>query len=291
MVEKKENINAPEQVEAEIDSESDDGLNPYLVKCRFYRNEVPEEGDLVMVVIKKMEQAGAYVHLPEYNDLEAFLMFSDVSKQRIKSVRKFIQEGSKEIMEVKRVDVKSKSVDVTRKTVKPHEAKEHKGKYILSKKVHNIMKSTAVALKIPVIDLYEEWGWDLYDNFEHAYDAFRIILAEPEVVFSKIDIPEDHQEALKQLIIKYIGIKPKKIRADFSATCTSFEGVELIKEAMGKAKHAVCCKDWNIVFSYEAAPIYKVEVMTHKRQDGIKKLEEAMEIISTHLRENKQKFF
>lgn len=80
MVEKKENINAPEQLEAEIDSESDDGLNPYLVKCRFYRNEVPEEGDLVMVVIKKMEQAGAYVHLPEYNDLEAFLMFSDVSK-------------------------------------------------------------------------------------------------------------------------------------------------------------------------------------------------------------------
>ena len=151
-----------------------------------------------MVVIQKMEQAGAYVHMPEYDDLEAFLLYSEVSKQRIKSVRKFIHEGAKEIMEVRRVDAKSRSVDVTRKTVKPHEAREHKEKYIKSKKVHVIMRATAVALKTPVIELYEQWGWDLYEKFEHhAHDTLRIILAEPELVFVKLDIPKDHQEALQ----------------------------------------------------------------------------------------------
>lgn len=59
---------------------------------------------------------------------------------------------------------------------------------------------------------------------------------------------------------------------------------------MAMAKHQVCCKDWNIVFSYEAAPIYKMEVTTHNKKEGVQKLEEAMEIISAHLKGNKQKF-
>ena len=42
------------------------------------------------------------------------------------------------------------------------------------------MRVTAVALKTNALKLYEDWGWDLYDKFDHAYDAFRIALAEPE---------------------------------------------------------------------------------------------------------------
>jgi len=38
------------------------------------------------------------------------------------------------------------------------------------------MRACAVQLKTPVEELYEEWGWDLYDLFEHALDAFRIAI-------------------------------------------------------------------------------------------------------------------
>ena len=88
------------------------------MQCRFYRNTLPLENELVFVEIEKMESAGAYVRLPEYNDHEGFLLYSEVSKQRIKSVKKFIRVGKQEIMEVRRVDFKTQSVDVTRKTVK-----------------------------------------------------------------------------------------------------------------------------------------------------------------------------
>jgi translation initiation factor 2 alpha subunit (eIF-2alpha) len=27
-----------------------------------------------------------------------------------------------------------------------------------------------------LLELYEEFGWDLYDKYEHAYDAFRLIM-------------------------------------------------------------------------------------------------------------------
>ena len=42
--------------------------------------------------------------------------------------------------------------------------------------VHNILKEVAVKLKCKLIDLYEKFGWDLYDNFEHAFEAFKLIL-------------------------------------------------------------------------------------------------------------------
>lgn len=48
----------------------------------------------------------------------------------------------------------------------------------MAKKVHAIMCQTAIKLNIAVEELYQQWGWDLYDcGFEHAYDAFRIALA------------------------------------------------------------------------------------------------------------------
>jgi translation initiation factor 2 alpha subunit (eIF-2alpha) len=36
------------------------------------------------------------------------------------------------------------------------------------------MCQTAIKLQIKVEDLYDRWGWDLYEKFEHAFDAFRI---------------------------------------------------------------------------------------------------------------------
>jgi translation initiation factor 2 alpha subunit (eIF-2alpha) len=45
-----------------------------------------------------------------------------------------------------------------------------------AKMVHNILKQTAIKLDCKLIELYEKFGWDLYDKFEHAYDAFRLAM-------------------------------------------------------------------------------------------------------------------
>jgi len=72
-----------------------------------------------------------------------------------------------------------------------------KKEYDKAKIVHLILRLTAVTLKTKVIDLYESFGWDLYDEFEHAYDAFKLCLTDPELVFQKIpDINEEYKKAL-----------------------------------------------------------------------------------------------
>ena len=91
-------------------------------------------------------------------------------------------------------------------------------------------------------------------------------------------------------IEKKIKVKPSKIRADFRLTSTCIEGVDLIKKAMLTAKHQVNVDGWNVDFKMIAPPEYKVEVTTLKRAEGIKKLQEALEIIKGVMLAKKEKF-
>jgi len=68
-------------------------------------------------------------------------------------------------------------IDLSKKSIKPYSTDAAVKRYKKAKQVHTIMRQTAVRLNIPVIELYEIWCWDLYDKFEHAYDAFRIALS------------------------------------------------------------------------------------------------------------------
>jgi len=65
---------------------------------------------------------------------------------------------------------------------------------------------------------------------------------------------------------------PLKIRVDFALTCTTYEGVDVIKEALLTAKHAVNDDTWKLEFKMIAAPNYKCEVVTHRKAEGEAKL-------------------
>ncbi len=78
------------------------------------------------------------------------------------------------MMEVIRVDEESDSIDLSKKLIQPDAQEETVKRYKKAKQVHAIMYQTAIKLQIKVEDLYYRWGWDLYEKFEHAFDAFRI---------------------------------------------------------------------------------------------------------------------
>ena len=80
------------------------------------------------------------------------------------------------MMEVLRVDNQSMCIDLSKKSIQPDAHDDAVKRYKKAKQVHTIMSQTAIKLNIPVEELYSKWGWDLYDRFEHAFDAFRIAL-------------------------------------------------------------------------------------------------------------------
>ena len=84
--------------------------------------------------------------------------------------------GKQETMMVIRVDKDKRYIDLSKKKVQPGDAAGKEQYFKKAKMVHNILRQVAVKLDCTLISLYEKFGWDLYDKYEHAYDAFRLIM-------------------------------------------------------------------------------------------------------------------
>jgi translation initiation factor 2 alpha subunit (eIF-2alpha) len=72
-------------------------------------------------------------------------------------------------MSVAAVDVRSDGqgayIDLTRRNIQVDDIEAKKRQFERTKVVHLIMRLTAAQLKCKLIDIYEEWGWDFYDQF------------------------------------------------------------------------------------------------------------------------------
>lgn len=141
------------------------------------------------------------------------------------------------------------------------------------------MKHTASNLQVPLIELYEKFGWDIYDKFGHAYEGFRVAINDPEAVFSDLKIEPKEREELMVNISKRMMPTDMKIRTEFELTCFTYEGVESIKKALLKAKAEVNEENFDIKYRLIAPPVYNAEILTLDKPRSIKKLERALEII------------
>lgn len=168
--EQKQELSSQESDDAEMDYN-----NSELVKCRYYRNKMPAKDDVVAVVTTEIKDLGAYVRLIEYDNIEGFIMLSQVTAKRVKTVQKFLKIGKQEMMEVLRVDEEKMCIDLSKKSLKSDAVNTANKRLKKAKQVHTIMRQTAIKLQTPVESLYEQFGWDFYDKcgFEHAFDAFR----------------------------------------------------------------------------------------------------------------------
>ena len=73
-------------------------------RCRFYRAEWPEEGEVVVARVSSVGASGSYVTLHEYGDKEAMLPHSELSNRRLRSVHGHVRFAQLLCVRVTRVD-------------------------------------------------------------------------------------------------------------------------------------------------------------------------------------------
>lgn len=115
-------------------------------------------------VLRVDQLTGAYVALLEYNNIEALIMSSEISRKRYKSVHRLMKLG-KNILMVTKVDESRGFIDLSRKRVNPEDVKACEERYNNSLRVHNIMRQTAAILEEDLKSLYERVGWPLGNLF------------------------------------------------------------------------------------------------------------------------------
>ncbi|GFY82080.1 eukaryotic translation initiation factor 2 subunit 1 [Actinidia rufa] len=176
-----------------------------------------------------------------------------------------------------------------------------------SKLVHSIMRHVAETLQLDLEDLYVHVGWPLYRKYGHAFEAFKVIVNDPDSVINSLtrevkEIGPDGQavtkvvpamtEEVKDALVKNIRRRmtpqPLKIRADIEMKCFQFDGVLHIKEAMRKAE-AAGNKDCPVKIKLVAPPAYVLNTQTLDKEQGIAILNKAITACSEEIERHKGK--
>uniref|UniRef100_A0A6A7G4A1 Eukaryotic translation initiation factor 2 subunit 1 n=1 Tax=Hirondellea gigas TaxID=1518452 RepID=A0A6A7G4A1_9CRUS len=253
-----------------------------LVSCRMYRQEFPEVEDLVMVEITRLTETGVYAKLLEYNDMEGLMILSEVSKRRFRSIHKLVRVGRQEIVLVLRVDQQKGYVDLSKKRVAPEDREECEETWNKSKTVHTILQHVCRVCKIPLVEVYTRFGWDLYDKFAHALDGLKFLLSDPDKFHEQFDVPDAIKDELVSVIKRRLATQAVKLRADVEVTCFTYDGIESIKKAL-RAGQALSSPEISLQVNLIAPPQYCITTTVIDKEAGIAKLTEVCTAIRTEI--------
>uniref|UniRef100_A0A803QT15 Uncharacterized protein n=1 Tax=Cannabis sativa TaxID=3483 RepID=A0A803QT15_CANSA len=152
---------------------------------------------------------------------------------------------------VLRVDKEKGYIDLSKRRVSEEDIQACEERYNKSKLVHSIMRHVAETMGIDLEDLYIHVGWPLYRKYGHAFEAFKIVVTDPDTVLNTLTrevkelgpdgqevtkvvaaLSEEVKDALVKNIRRRMTPQPLKIRADIEMKCFQFDGVLHIKDAI-----------------------------------------------------------
>ncbi len=246
--------------------------------------EMPERGEIVLATITKVMDHGAYVTLDEYDDIQGFLHISEIAPGWIRSVSRFVRDGDKKVLLVKKVNTNRRDIDLSLKQISKDQKKQklkevkkyEKGKILLQ----NVQEKGN--LSDEEIEKLED---SIYSKFDSVYDAF-------------IEIGRNGIESVKELklgkktttIIEEICSKIKlpsvEIRGIMEITSSKSNGIEIIKKNLLD----ILKKDSTIDITYLGAPKYRLSITSDNFKSAEKLLKPIIVEIQTDIEKKKGSF-
>lgn len=231
-------------------------------RCRMYAERYPSVNDFVTVKIKSMTDIGFQVELLEYGHAEGLILMSEASRQsRVRVTRNLLRVNKVEVVKVLRVDEEKGFIDLSKRLAFPDALVEQEQKFAKSKAVHSIMAELSALCSTPVLELYEQFGWDLYRRYPHAEDGLRMCQTNPALVLSRYQLPESLYQQLLICVQRRFPHKFIKVRAEIEVTCFAYEGIDAIKTAL-KAGEACGTVEVPIKIQLLAPPRYLMTSQT-----------------------------
>ncbi|KAF8722710.1 hypothetical protein AX14_009648 [Amanita brunnescens Koide BX004] len=274
---------------------------------RYYEQKYPEIDELVMVQVRQIAEMGAYVKLLEYDNIEGMILLSELSRRRIRSVAKLIRVGRNEVVVVLRVDREKGYIDLSKRRVSAEDITKCEERYMKSKTVASILRHVASKTTMAGTDtapeeelqdmdaneeeklakLYEQIAWPLGKKYGHPYDAFKLVLTEPDSVFSSLEtpIPPAVYSLLTKTIARRLTPQPIKLRADIELTCYTPSGIDAIKKAL-RAGEKQSNEAVPIKAKLVAPPLYVLSTNATDKIAAVERLERAIEAIQSTVEED-----
>ncbi|MEW6722457.1 MAG: S1 RNA-binding domain-containing protein [Candidatus Micrarchaeota archaeon] len=238
--------------------------------------ELPDEGELVIAIIKKIMPYGAFCQLTEYGNLEAFLHVSEVAPRWIKNIHEFISEGQRVVVKVHHVDKEKNQVDISIKRVSEEERKRKLEMVQNEKRGAKLLELALEAAKAPgeLASVRKE----IEGHFDDVYSCFKEASLKGEDALKKVDIPKGIKAKIVEIAQKSIKKPVVTVDSIVTLVCYDSDGLEDIKKAMDVGD--------SVDVHYLGAPRYKLSITASDYKSAEKKLLSVLEHIKTYAQKN-----
>lgn len=246
---------------------------------KIYNRDYPDIGELVLVKIKYASEFGLIVELLEYDNIEANISSTEVSRNKQHLVLKTMKIGKEEVLKVLRID--KGYIDLTKKNISVEEIKVKIENYSKSKKIYCIIDHISKKLSIDNEMLLEKLLWDPNDEeddeYIHPFDNLKKFSASQESI-DTLNISKDLELLFVEEILSRLPNEFVKMEALIDLTCFTEHGIDGIKKTLLKNKND------NVKITLLSSPTYRLYTCCEGKDRAEEILINIIDCITTEIR-------
>ena len=246
--------------------------------------EMPEQGEIILATVTKVMDHGAYVTLDEYDNIQGFLHISEIAPGWIRSINRFVKDGEKKVLLVKKVNLKRGDIDLSLKQISKDQKKQKLKQVKKFEKGKTLLQNVKEKAKLTDEEI-EKLEDSIYSKFDSVYDAFI------EIGRNGIDSIKELKLAKKTVVViegicSKIKLPTVEIRGIIEIANNKSDGVEIIKKILID----VVKKDSTINITYLGAPKYRLSIISDNFKSAEKLLKPIIAEIQTNIEKKKGSF-
>jgi len=246
--------------------------------------EMPEQGEIVLATVTKVMDHGAYVTLEEYDNIQGFLHISEIAPGWIRSINRFVKDGEKKVLLVKKVNLKRGDIDLSLKQISKDQKKQKLKEVKKFEKGKTLLQNVKEKAKLSD-DEIEKLEDSIYSKFDSVYDAFIEIGRNGIESVKELKLAKKTAVAIEEICSK-IKLPSVEIRGIIEITNDKSDGVEIIKKILID----VLKKDSTINITYLGAPKYRLSITSDNFKSAEKLLKPIIAEIQTNIEKKKGSF-
>ena len=246
--------------------------------------EMPEQGEIVLATITKVMDHGAYVTLDEYDDVQGFLHISEIAPGWIRSVSRFVKDGEKKVLLVKKINSKRGDIDLSLKQISKDQKKQKLKEVKKYEKGKTLLQSVQEKAKLSDNEI-EKLEDDIYLKFDSVYDAFIEIGRNGIDSIKELKIAKKTATIIEEICSK-IKLPSVEIRGIMEITNNDSNGIDIIKKILLSELK----KESAIDITYLGAPKYRLSITSEDFKSAEKLMKPVISEIQNNIEKKKGSF-
>ena len=249
------------------------------------KKEFPEEGELVVGTVVKVQGFGAFISLDEYPRKEGFIHISEIATGWVKRIRNHVREKQKIVCKVLNVDATKNHIDLSLKRVNEHQRRDKIQEWKSSQKAEKLFEMVAENLGKTTQQCYRDFGNELVKKYGTLFGAFEEC-AYDCTTFQNDGFTGKWLSEFEKIAKENITIPFVEIKGMITITSWLADGINHIREALALGEKSEY-EDVTIHIRYIGAPRYLITVKAPDYKVAEDQMKKAVDRVETYIKQYK----